>query len=214
MSVDKRQKILKKVRARFRRYLESRKFIRFVRSMKERPSWWDLAKVWSYYQTVHLPLKRGGLALCDLGEFRIGLVMMRNTMLGNAKAVAPALVLASPEVSPQGLKELFEVAQRIEELRLHADPAVRAVANQIYEDEEFQMLRQRPLPPAFQAPSYMRLHDEMMRGSDFFEHTIGNESVPSPWVLLLAKEVGDRNLSAVIPGKIGLPVLKHLVAEA
>ena len=214
MSEAKRQKVLKKVRSKYRRYLNSRKFIRYVRGMMERPAWWDLPKVFHYYQTAHAPLKRGGLLLCEVGEFRIGLVLMRNTMLGDAKAVAPALVLASPDVSPHGLGELFLVAKRINEYQTHADPNIRAAANQIYQDEEFQMLRQRALPPELQAPSYICLHDEMMRGSDFFEHTFGNETVPSPWTLLLATYPGERDFSAVIPGDIGLPVLEMLEAEA
>jgi len=168
---------------------------------------------WVRHLRVLRLIRQVGEALAQEGELILGLVVMRNRLLGGHEAVAPALILGSFDFSVAGMDVLDGVYDRFHALGDHADPAIRNAIHQIFEDEDYRPFRRRELPACVAAPRHIVLFDEFMRGDDFFEAELEDKPGPLPFVAMFANRNAPQVFSLVIPGKISRMVLEFLVGE-
>ena len=181
--------------------------------MKRRLNLSPLRHPWQWYR-YQKALKDIGMALTREGELIIGLILMRHVSLNrDKKAVAPALALASFDFSGKGLRELFEVALKIEAMRQHPNPSMRRAMEEIFEDEDYKSFRRRPLPDFLAAPSHVMLFDEIMRGDDLIEVPYEGELMPLPFVVMFASRGDPVLASAILPRKVAKPVVEFLMQE-
>jgi hypothetical protein len=146
----------------------------------------------------------------------MGLVLMRNTVLRDPAQAGPALVLVTRLFSPAGLDELYDIAERIDEMSASTDPDTALAVRAIFEDDEYQSFRRRPLPACLNAPDHIQLFDELISGNAFIRLPTGIDSQGHPFVMLFATEAapaGKPAWSAVLPSKITAHAVDALLSD-
>ena len=207
-----KQQAIQGARQEFQAYLGSIAFWRYVFRLRKKFAWTELEGWWWCIRMRRL-LRYFGRHLARKGDILLGVVVMRNTLLANSHAAAPALVLGSFNFSATGMDELIDVAKRFDALRTSTDDSARDAVRAILADEEYKQFRRRPLPVSVGAPDHLLLFDELMRGEDFFELEYSGDSIPCPFVVLFANRNEPVLTSAVVPRKVAKPVVEYLLAE-
>jgi hypothetical protein len=147
---------------------------------------------------------------------RMGLVLMRNTVLRDPAQAGPALVLVTSLFSPAGFDELYDIAERIDEMSDSTDPAIALAVEAIFEDEEYQSFRRRSLPSCLNAPAHIQLFDELISGNAFIRTPADVGTQDHPFIMLFATEAvtsGKSAWSAVVPSKIAAHAVDALFKD-
>lgn len=201
--------ITSRLAADFIAYINSADYMAYIHRLYIKPPIWRPLR-WLAHFFMPLHLRNVCEANMPSATPRLGLVILRNASLSDPDQAAPALVLASSNFSPEGLEELHAVAEKVTAGDDLSDGNHEMDA--LLSDDEYQPYRRRPLPASMQAPEYIELFDETMRGRDFLEVPTSQGPLTHPFVLLFANS-GPKNWSAVVPGHIAIQAARALVKD-
>lgn len=201
------EKLTLDARKQVRTYLRSSAFQGFILKATRKPAWWNIFGWW-FYQQEHLKWKERLEPLTREGQLAIGIVLMQNSLLSKKKnAVAPALVLGSFDFSARGFLELEFTAMKMAMSQQLLDPAASAEVEGVFADQEYQIFRKRPLPPAIEAPGHIFLFDELIRSDDRISIGEGMEAV----AILSLHPPGKPSL--VLPRKLAADLVEPIARD-
>ena len=168
----------------------------------------DLIKWWNplHHLAVRIAITRRRVSATRVGLYgypMLGLVVMRNTVLENPKAVSAALIVGSFEFSKEGLASISTFANRMLDSQLGiGDSALEEYLEEIFADEDYTEGRRRPIPLEYTDNKDMFFMDVMMRGDDPLQTDGSGLQLPCPLVVLLGTWGEEPTLCEVLPPKI------------
>lgn len=185
----------------FARYIFSYRFKQYVRRMCTGARWWNplhrfavIAARWS--------AKIDASRVATKGHPMIGAIMMQNTMLEDPKAVAPALVLGTFDVSPNGRTKLDNMTKRVDRIKLGeaGDPEFSEFLDMVYADENFTPGRRRTVPGSGSRSAQggeIYFMDVMIRGDDAIQTGTSHDLMSHPTIVMLGQRGEETGVEAM-----------------
>ena len=199
----------------FLAYVNDKEYFAYVHKLYPAPPFWRPLRWLAHFL---LPLHQRNVCIKNMPKAapRLGMVLMGNIVLHDSDQAGPALVLTTNRFDFAGLQELYDVAERIEELRASPDVATANAVEAIYEDEDYQRFRRRALPACVNAPAHIQLFDELLTGNVLIRIDAEGPTILHPFIVLFATDTDNQRgpvWSSAVPVKITASAIEILLQK-